>query len=177
MKKNTILVPLMCCHSGGMFFSPRRAEGCAGVPARVARKLSPFTLIELVVTIAIIVLTVAIVSAVFREESPARALENAENDFRAYCGRVRYRACETGRDWVINYDPEKKQFTASPGKFEKFQMPGGEGQAGPVPDDEEPDPDDPENESGSENGYSRLVWSLPEKFVFTPIPLAMADYL
>ena len=132
---------------------------------------SAFTLIELVVTISIIVLTVSLVVAVFRKESPARALENMELDFRSYCARVRYRACETGRDWVINYDPDIKAFSAAPGKHEKFQMPGKDNKNASrdteTEEDEEYSYDDPENPYGRTGGYAKLEWRLPESIEFT----------
>ena len=134
---------------------------------------SAFTLIELVVTISIIVLTVSLVVAVFRKESPARALENMELDFRSYCARVRYRACETGRDWVINYDPDTKAFSAAPGKHEKFQMPGQDdkklssGAETEEDEEEEYSFDDPENPYGSAGGYAKLEWRLPENIEFS----------
>lgn len=137
---------------------------------RPVRK-SAFTLIELVVTISIIVLTVSLVVAVFRKESPARALENMELDLRSYCSRVRYRACETGRDWVINYDPDTKAFSAVPGKHEKFQMPGKDNKNASrnaeTEDDEEFSYDDPENPYGSTGGYAKLEWRLPPSIEFT----------
>lgn len=132
---------------------------------------SAFTLIELVVTISIIVLTVSLVVAVFRKESPARALENMELDFGSYCSRVRYRACETGRDWVINYDPDTKAFSAVPGKHEKFQMPGKDNKNASrnaeTEDEEEFSYDDPENPYGSTGGYANLEWRLPPSIEFT----------
>lgn len=137
---------------------------------RSVRK-SAFTLIELVVTISIIVLTVSLVVAVFRKESPARALENMELDLRSYCSRVRYRACETGRDWVINYDPDTKAFSAVPGKHEKFQMPGKDNKSASrnaeTEDEEEFSYDDPENPYGSTGGYAKLEWRLPQNIEFT----------
>ena len=137
---------------------------------RPVRK-SAFTLIELVVTISIIVLTVSLAVAVFRKESPARALENMELDFRAYCARVRYRACETGKDWVIDYDPDTKAFSAVPGKHEKFQMPGKDNKnssrnAAEEEEEEEFSYDDPENPYGSTGGYAKLEWRLPENVEF-----------
>ena len=139
------------------------------------RKRAAFTLIELVVTISIIVLTVSLVVAVFRKESPARSLENMEFDFRAYCSRVRFRACETGRDWVINFDPDSKVFSAAPGKHEKFQMPGENSKSG-APRKESVDEEDEENEEDVVNdpedsysagtGYSKLEWKLPENIEF-----------
>ena len=138
---------------------------------RPVRK-SAFTLIELVVTISIIVLTVSLVVAVFRKESPARALENMELDFRAYCARVRYRACETGRDWVICYDPDTKAFSAAPGKHEKFRMPGKDNKdssrdAETEEDSDEYSYDDPENPYGRTGGYANLKWRLPQNIEFT----------
>ena len=137
---------------------------------RSVRK-SAFTLIELVVTISIIVLTVSLVVAVFRKESPARALENMELDLRSYCSRVRYRACETGRDWVINYDPDTKAFSAVPGKHVKFQMPGKDNKSASrnaeTEDEEEFSYDDPENPYGSTGGYAKLEWRLPQNIEFT----------
>ena len=132
-----------------------------------------FTLIELVVTISIIVLTVSLVVAVFRKESPARTLENMENDFRSYCARVRYRTCETGRDWVINYDPDTKTFSAVPGKHEKFQMPGNEEtkndrrKAEFEDEGEEDEFGDGDDEESRPGGYAKLVWRLPENVEFT----------
>ena len=132
-----------------------------------------FTLIELVVTISIIVLTVSLVVAVFRKESPARTLENMEHDFRSYCARVRYRTCETGKDWVINYDPDTKTFSALPGKHEKFQMPGNEEtksarkQVESDEEDEENEFLDADDEESRPGGYAKLVWRLPENVEFT----------
>ena len=61
---------------------------CVHAPLPVScknlRRQHPFTLIELVVTIAIIVLTVALVTAVFGKESPARQMSRMESDFRTY---------------------------------------------------------------------------------------------
>ena len=155
------------CPDTEHFFLPGSAKnGCI-------RKRAAFTLIELVVTISIIVLTVSLVVAVFRKESPARSLENMEFDFRSYCSRVRFRACETGRDWVINFDPDSKVFSAAPGKHEKFQMPGENSKSGASrkqSEDEEDEEDvvnDPEDPYSSGTGYSKLEWKLPENIEFS----------
>lgn len=71
-----------------------------------------FTLIELVVAIAIIALTLGIAVASLRGESPAQKLERTVYEFSAFCSRVRFRAAEEGRDWVVRYDPEEG-FSAS----------------------------------------------------------------
>jgi hypothetical protein len=129
----------------------------------------PFTLIELVVTITIIILTVSLVSSTFRKESPVQALERAEREFRAFCARVRYRACESGRDWVVSYDPDEKIFSASPGKYVRFQMPGTDDKLGGTPEyEDEEDSEESEDGMYSPGGtYARLRWKLPENFEFT----------
>ena len=160
----------------GAFTAEREISRFAGsVSAGKGRRISRsyFTLIELVVTISIIVLTVSLVVAVFRKESPARTLENMENDFRSYCARVRYRTCETGRDWVINFDPDTKTFSAVPGKHEKFQMPGneetgtGNKQTEFEDEGEEDEFEDIDDEESRPGGYAKLVWRIPENVEFT----------
>ena len=128
----------------------------------------PFTLVELVVTITIIVLAVSLVSATFRKESPVQALERAEREFRAFCARVRYRACESGRDWVVSYDPDEKSFSASPGRYVRFQMPGTDGGAAGTPayEDEEGVEESEEGMYSSAGTYAQLRWKLPENFEF-----------
>lgn len=150
--------------------------------------VSAFTLIELVVTISIIALTTALVTSGIREESPARALESAGLEFKAFAARVRYRACETGKDWVIEYDPEKRTFFAVPGRFEKFQMPGNNNKNASGSDEVEYEEDEPSpfslvNASSGEDaaavsssgvddeeetgpGFARLEWKLPQKVQF-----------
>ena len=138
-----------------------RVRGWSGT----GRKMRTFTLVELVVTITIIVLTVSLVSSTFRKESPAQILKRMELEFRAYCARVRYRACESGRDWVVSYDPDEKSFLASPGKYENFQMPGTEKSR--KTSDGEDASDDPDDAYSAGNGYAQLRWKLPENVEFT----------
>ena len=163
-----------------LFFESERGFGGKRKPSfpvkrkfSLSPKLSPFTLIELVVTIAIIVLTVALVTAVFGRESPARQMSRMELDFRNYCARVRYRACESGRDWVVKFDPDAKVFSAELGKQEKFQMPGGDEVRSEVRIEDDPEEEEKRLASGDDEdagqleGYSRLEWRLPEKVEFT----------
>lgn len=124
-----------------------------------------FTLIELVVTITIIILTISIVSSTIRKESPSQVLDRMGLEFRAYCARVRYRACESGRDWVVSYDPDEKNFSASLGKYERFRMPGSDdGLKSRSADDDEEEADETYAEGGV---YAPLVWKLPEGVEFT----------
>ena len=64
-----------------------------------------FTLIELVVAIAIVTLTLAIAVTTLRGESPAQKMERTVHEFSAFCARVRFRSAEEGRDWVLKYVP------------------------------------------------------------------------
>ena len=73
-----------------------------------------FTLIEMIVVLAIMVIAIAVVAAAFRGDSPQIVLENAALDLEAYLAQVRYRAAETGRDYVIKYPFGGKELIASP---------------------------------------------------------------
>lgn len=72
-----------------------------------------FTLIELVVAIAIIALTLGIALASLRGESPAQKLERTVYEISAFCARVRFRSAEEGRDWVLKYNPAESNFYAT----------------------------------------------------------------
>ena len=71
-----------------------------------------FTLIELVVAIAIVALTLAIAVTTLRGESPAQKMERTVYEISAFCARVRFRSAEEGRDWVLKYNPEGRNFYA-----------------------------------------------------------------
>lgn len=77
------------------------------------RAVNAFTLIELVVAIAIIALTLAVAVAALRGESPAQKMERTIYEISAFCARVRFRAAEEGRDWVLKYNPEEGKFYAT----------------------------------------------------------------
>ena len=77
------------------------------------QKSRSFTLIELVVAIAIIALTLAVAVASLRGESPAQKMERTINEIAAFCARVRFRAAEEGRDWVLKYSPVEGNFYAT----------------------------------------------------------------
>ena len=72
----------------------------------------PFTLIEVLVVIAIISIATGFAVSAFRGESPAQLLERTSLEFQAFCARVRYRAAEEGRSWGIYFDPEHRVFSA-----------------------------------------------------------------
>ena len=70
----------------------------------------PFTLIELVVVIAVIVLTLGLVAATFRGESAARQMENLAIGFESFCARARFQAQEHGEDILVCFSPDTKEF-------------------------------------------------------------------
>ena len=70
----------------------------------------PFTLVEVVVVIVIMVLTGAVAVSAMRTNSTSRLVRQASADFRSLCSRVRYKAMEMGEDRMVVYDPEKRMF-------------------------------------------------------------------
>ena len=78
------------------------------------RSRSFFTLIEMIVVLAIMMVVVAVVVGTFRGEDPTVVLDNAALEFESYLAQVRYRAAETGRDFVVKYPFDGKFLVASP---------------------------------------------------------------
>ena len=106
-----------------------------------------FTLIEILVVIAIISIATGLAVAAFRGESPSQLLERTSLEFQAFCARVRYRAAEEGREWGVYFNPEERTFSArailSSSELEALET------------------------SGEESGLpSTLTWRLPEKLEF-----------
>lgn len=137
-----------------------------------------FTLIELVVAIAIIAVSATMAATYLRGESPARILENSSREFEAFCARVRYRACEEGEEWKVCFEPDTKTFVAFKAGEEKIKL----------PDSEEEESETDEVEAAEQLHYekinSRIVgegeevrnaapmmpvlkWKLPEKLEFS----------
>lgn len=112
-----------CCYKAvAPFFA------CAGKHQKknMRAKHFDFTLIELVVAIAIIAISATMATTYLRAESPARALENASREFEAFCSRVRYRATEDGEEWKVCYEPETKSFVAFKAREQKLVLPDSE---------------------------------------------------
>ena len=106
----------------------------------------PFTLVEVVVVIVIMVLTGAVAISAMRTDSTSRLIRRASADFRSLCSRVRYKAMEMGEDRMVVYDPEEHMFHM----------------ARPVRNQEE--------ELEYEDGFVILdtaKWELPEEFELT----------
>ena len=71
----------------------------------------PFTLVEVVVVIVIMVLTGAVAVSAMRTDSTSRLIKRTTSEFRSLCSRVRYKAMEMGEDRMVVYDPEKRVFS------------------------------------------------------------------
>ena len=69
-----------------------------------------FTLVEVVVVIAIMIVTGAIAVSTMRSDSTERIIRSATNDFRSLCSRVRFKAMEMGQDRMVVYVPEERMF-------------------------------------------------------------------
>ena len=70
----------------------------------------PFTLVEVVVVIVIMLVTGGIAVSAMRTDSTARLIKSSTNDFRSLCSRVRYKAMEMGEDRMVVYVPEEHMF-------------------------------------------------------------------
>ena len=70
----------------------------------------PFTLVEVVVVIVIMVLTGAVAVSAMRTDSTSRLIKRTSADFRSLCSRVRYKAMEMAEDRMVVYNPEERMF-------------------------------------------------------------------
>ena len=159
----------------------RKLKAARIFPGR-RRSALRFTLIELVVAIAIIAISTTMASAYLRAESPSRTLENACREFESFCSSVRFRATEEGMEWKVCFDPEDNTFVAYRAPEEKLILPDSD------EDEEEVDEVEAAIEAhqeklnvrtigeGSEeeeeaapvsNAPPVLRWKLPEKLQFT----------
>ena len=106
----------------------------------------PFTLVEVVVVIVIMVLTGAVAVSAMRTDSTSRLIKRTTSEFRSLCSRVRYKAMEMGEDRMVVYDPETHVFSM----------------ARPIRDQQE--------SLEYEDGFVPLdgaKWELPEEFELT----------
>ena len=106
----------------------------------------PFTLVEVVVVIVIMLVTGGIAISTMRTDSTSRLMKSTTNDFRSLCSRVRYKAMEMGEDRMVVYAPEEHMFYM----------------ARPVANEEE----------AMENEYGFVImnavkWELPKEFELT----------
>ena len=107
----------------------------------------PFTLVEVVVVIVIMVLTGTIAIGAMHTDSTSRLIRSTTNDFRALCSRVRYKAMEMSEDRMVVYVPEERMFYI----------------ARPVANQEEA----LEYEEGFVTLKDSFKWELPKEFELT----------
>ena len=109
-----------------------------------------FTLLELVVVIAIIALSTAMAVTTLRGESDGRKLRDLSLNFDAYLSRVRFRATEEGETWEVYLDEQSRTFSAcrkmSAAEYEEYSE-----------DNDAPPP--------------VLKWSYSEKFTISTIEI------
>lgn len=106
-----------------------------------------FTLVEMVVVVAIIAVSTSLAVATFRGGSSTQLLSRAGWQFEEFCARVRFQAMETGRDRLVVYEPDKRCFR---GKYADETEPGGD---------------------ADEKTLQR--WALPEEFTFNAEQVAV----
>ena len=70
----------------------------------------PFTLVEVVVVIVIMLVTGGIAISAMRTDSTSRLIRRSTNDFRSLCSRARYKAMEMSEDRMIVYVPDEHMF-------------------------------------------------------------------
>lgn len=146
-------------------------------------RICRFTLIELVVAIAIIAISTTMATAYLRAESPSRTLENACRDFETFCSSVRFRATEEGMEWKVCFDPEDNTFVAYRAPEEKLILPDSDDETEEEVDEVEAaveahqerlnvrtigeGSEEEEEESSVSNAPPVLRWKLPEKLQFS----------
>ena len=106
----------------------------------------PFTLVEVVVVIVIMLVTGGIAVSAMRTDSTSRLIRSSTNDFRSLCSRARYKAMEMSEDRMIVYVPDEHMFYL----------------ARPVANEEE----------AMEHEYGFVIlnttkWEMPEEFELT----------
>lgn len=116
------------------------------------RRRSFFTLIELVVVIAVIGISLGFVIATFRGESAARLMEQAGIGFETFCARARFQAQEHGEDIIVCFSPLTREFTTKRALTAE-ELEEEEQSRREVREGEEPLPDPP----------AELKWKLPDR--------------
>ena len=76
----------------------------------MSRRKNPFTLVEVVVVIVIMLVTGGIAISAMRTDSTSRLIKRSTNDFRSLCSRARYKAMEMSEDRLIVYVPDEHMF-------------------------------------------------------------------
>lgn len=84
-------------------------------------KRHDFTLLELVVVLAVMALSATLAVGVFRKDSPAKIMHDTSLGFQEFCARVRFQAMESGEERLIRFLPEEKKFYMAllPGRLDE----------------------------------------------------------
>ena len=76
----------------------------------MSRRKNPFTLVEVVVVIVIMLVTGGIAISAMRTDSTSRLIRRSTSDFRSLCSRARYKAMEMSEDRMVVYVPDEHTF-------------------------------------------------------------------
>ena len=71
---------------------------------------NPFTLVEVVVVIVIMLVTGGIAISAMRTDSTSRLIKRSTSEFRSLCSRARYKAMEMSEDRLVVYVPDEHMF-------------------------------------------------------------------
>ena len=128
-------------------------------------KRHSFTLIELAVVVAIMMLGVGLSGVAIRALSSPRKFDQAVREFQSFCVSTRSQAMELGRDRVVYFNPRERRFHS--GDPERTPAPREEETIvyRSVPDDylpAEENPDDANYEAPA--NFASPVWQVPEEF-------------
>lgn len=83
------------------------------------KRRKPFTLVEIVVVIVIMVVTAGLVVRAIRNESTTQLIKRTTTEFETLCGRVRSAAIQNSEDRCLVYDPADNYFyMANPNNVE-----------------------------------------------------------
>lgn len=135
-----------------------------------------FTLVELIVVIAIIALAVGMASVTMRRDASAVKFEQAVREFQSFVARTRAQAMELGADRSIIYLPAEREFVSSetPAEVVDEEVP-----TTPfdVPEEFRIVDEAEEVEIRPTSGRMELSWKLPDDYEFAAISFdTTADY-
>ncbi len=128
-----------------------------------------FTLVEIMVVVAIMVMATTVVMSRLRDGSPAVVFENSLRDFRNFIAQARGRANELGCDQLLLYDPAERRFRIAAGAASDGNDDGTAAwnSLAPPPDALNQHRSREYNElagTASGGGLRELVWALPAGF-------------
>lgn len=135
-----------------------------------------FTLVELIVVIAIIALAVGMASVTMRRDASAVKFEQAVREFQSFVARARAQAMELGADRSIIYLPVERQFVVSETPVEAVdeEVPATQFH---VPEEFRIVDEAEEVEEQPTSGLTEMSWQLPDDYEFAAIDFeSSSDY-